>query len=391
MTNVILKELYPLVVQSYEINKNKLQQCVGRFIDARQSKLYAIAPYDRIYFGKEDEDDFFNSINIESKKVEDIINKTYYSKIKNFNPRAAKCPFVCCLMCLLRYFNIKKLYKELDIYTGYLSFSGSFYPSIHFGSYPKVQPSEYPYIMDYVVNNCLSGRYDLKKQGNIFKAIRSVAKTWNDSYGYKFKDFEDDDVVYLIQQLRDRIKSFMQNIAEVYYDIYKRKDTYFTYDGDSLDDNNYHLADNDSLLSDRIIEKTITYINTNRPNYQWCLLSQDKRNLVKADEIQEIITSIINDPINIPDIREFIRCIVSVFMHQSKTKDIKQYEFLKISVVPKPNSKDPLEIKKMKIVEKWLNENSPLYRKRRNRAATESAYKKAIISYFSLCIYNVNK
>ena len=387
--SVVKDKLYTLVSKQYELNKDKLKKCFGRFVEKRQEDLYDIAPASRIYFGQEDIDDFFNSLGMAEKDVVEIVKNTYYYPIANFNPRAAKDSFTCTILCLVRYSLLHKLEKELEMYTAYMSFSGKFYPSIHYSSFPKVQPSEYRHVIEYVVNHELSGRFDIKKEGNVFKAVRSIGSTWYNTYGSKFKSFDDEDVVYVIQQLHNRIKSFIQNIAEVYYDVYAKKDTYLTYDSDNLSDTSYHLADNDSLRMERILEKSMTYMNNNRVNYTWCISSSDQ--YVSADELREIMTSIINESSNIPDMREFIRCMLTVFFSQSDTKDINDPHFLALTIVPKPNTKDEYEIRKKEIVEKWLDENSPQYRKRRNRPATASSYQKAVVKYVALCVYNVNK
>ena len=39
----------------------------------------------------------------------------------------------------------------------------------------------------------------------------------------------------------------------------------------------------------------------------------------------------------------------------------------------------------------WLDENSPNYRKRKNRAATAISYYKSILTYIVLTIVSVNK
>lgn len=387
--SVVKDKLYTLVIKNYETNKNKIKACFGRFVEKRQQDLYDIAPASRIYFGQEDIDDFYNSLGITELEANEIIKGTYYYPISNFNPRAAKDAFTCTMLCLIRYSVLNNLSKEVEMYTAYLSFSGKFYPSIHYSSFPKVQPSEYRHVIDYVVNHELSGRYDIKKEGNIFKAVRSIGNTWYNTYNSKFKSFDDEDVVYLIQQLHNRIKSFMQNIAEIYYDVYAKKDTYLSYDSDSLSDDNYHLADNDSLKMERILEKTMTYMNNNRVNFSWCISSSDQ--YVRADEVKEIMTSILNDSVNIPNMRELIRCMLTIFFTQSDTKDINDPHFLALTIVPKPNTKDQYEIRKKDIVEKWLNENSAQYRKRRNRPTTASSYQKSVTKYVALCIYNVNK
>ena len=103
--------------------------------------------------------------------------------------------------------------KDAELATIYLSFSGKFYPSLHYRSYP-IAPAKH--VMEYVVNNVLTSKYDLKTYGNVIGAIKSVGKTWLDAYKSKFKSFTDEDVVYLLQQLYSRIGSFMKNIATEY-------------------------------------------------------------------------------------------------------------------------------------------------------------------------------
>ena len=137
--------------------------------------------------------------------------------------------------------------KELELATIYLSFSGKFYPSIHYSSFPKVEPNQYRHIMEYVVNNKLTNKFDLKIHGSVLGAVKSIGLTWINSYEDLFKTSDDEDIVYLIQQLHNRIKSFMKNIATLYYETYDNKDSYLTYDSDNLDEDSYRLADNDSL------------------------------------------------------------------------------------------------------------------------------------------------
>jgi hypothetical protein len=78
-------------------------------------------------------------------------------------------------------------------------------------------------------------------------------------------------------------------------------------------------------------------------------------------------------------------------MVNSKDKDIKNIDFISTSITPKPNTKNTNILREKEIVEDWLNENSPSYRKRRSREATKSSYHKSVITYFTLCIYSANK
>lgn len=401
--NVLITRVYPMIKKKMDNSqiKNKYKQCITRFIDKRSNELFAIAPYTRIYFGEEDALDFYNSLGINPREIQEAINDTYYGRVANFNPRAAKDPFTISIMMIIKYLydarsktkaNTKQYddaNKELGLSVIYLSFSGSFYPSIHYGSFPKVQPSEYPQVMDYVVNNLLTQKFDLKREGNVFGAIKSINNTWLDGYEDLFDDFTDDNIVYLIQQLHNRIKSFMKNIAELYYDTYDNKDHVLTYDSDNLDDDSYRLADNDSLKVERAVENTMTYINTHSIDYSICKRSADAN--VKADEIKNIMELILNNNDNISEIKELTRCIISDYFQHVKNPDLRDLKFLSYTMTVKPNTKEPLILRQKEIIIGWLQQYSQRYVKTRNRPDTQSSYFKSILGYFVILISRSNK
>lgn len=388
-TKALVTGLYPIVSNSLSKNTNKFKQCVGKFVERRARELYDTCPCDRIYFGVEELKEFYAAMGFTASDVMQHLEKTYYYPIANFNPRAAKDEFTVAMIMVIRYFYLHKMEKETEIAATYLAFSGKFYPSIHSGSYPKFQPSEHRHVMEYVVNSELTNKFDLKREGSIFGAIRSICNTWLESYGDRLRDCDDEDIVYIVQQLHNRIKSFMKNIAEVYYKVYADKDHYLSFDSDSMDEENFRIADNDSLKAERIVEKTITAINSFKVDPKICEMASDSN--VRTPEVHSIIETILNDNDNLPEVRELIQSIVIEYMVNSKDKDIRNIDFISSSITPKPNSKNPNILRQKEIVEEWLNEASPAYRKRRSREATKSSYHKSIITYFTLCIYNANK
>jgi len=388
-TDALVKELYPLVANSLAKNTNKLKQCIGRFIEKRSKELYDTCPCDRIYYGVDDKQDFFKTLGIQESQVTDILSRTYYWDIAAFNPRAAKDELTVTLLMVVRYFYLKKMQSELELSSIYLAFSPKFYTSIHTGQFPKFSPSEYRHIMEYVVNNLLNERYDLKSQGSVFKAIKSICVTWLNTYGDKLRNSDDDDAVYMIQQLHNRIKSFMKNIAEVYYEAYNNKESYLVYDSDNVSEDNYHIADNDSLRIERHVEKTMSYINSTSVDYRICKMASDSN--VKTDEVKGIIELILNDNTNVVLIKELIRLIITDYFSVDKMKDVRDVKFISYSITPKPNSKNPIILRQKSIIEAWLNENSPAYRKRKSREATKSSYHKSVTTYFVLLIHAANK
>ena len=94
---------------------------------------------------------------------------------------------------------------------------------------------------------------------------------------------------------------------------------------------------------------------------------------------------------NLDEMLELCRIIISMYYAQSKTKDVRDIDFITYTLRAKPNSKDKNELRRRQIIEKWLDENSPAYRKRKSRALTKISYNKAVLTYFTLVIQQANK
>lgn len=388
MTNAILKQVYPMVASALDKNMNSFKNCLNRFFTNRAKALYDIAPCERIYFGQDDLDDFYMTTKLNEKAIRDALTNTYYYGIAAFNPRAAKDEFTIAALMVIRYMYLKNKQKELELALSYLAFSGKFYPSIHYAMFPKVQPSEHRYVMEYVVNNELTNKYDLKTKGHVFGAVRSICMTWLDSYKKRFTDMDDEDAVYLIQQLHNRIKSFMKNIATLYYEAYENKE-YLTYDSENHSEEGYRLVGTDSAKAQKVIEKTMNVVTTSEVDFKLCKMAADKN--VHTEEVKSIIETILNSENSVAEIKELVTLIVCTYFEQSKTKDVRDINFITYSVAPKPNTKDPHILREKEIVENWLNEHSAAYRKRRSRNDTKNSYHRAIYIYFTLLIHNANK
>lgn len=389
VTTVLKDKIYPKVNSSLSKSGGvaKYKRNIQAYFNAKHDEIYNVAPYTRILFGQKETDDFFKSVGLEEKDIENDLHGTYYWEM-NFNPKAAKNPLTVTMMMIIRYFikNKDDLNAELSVI--YLAFTGKFYASVHYNSFPKVQPSEYKHVMDYVINEMLSQKFDLKREGTVFGAVRSICRTWLKTYHDQFINPDDHDITLLIQQLHGRLKSFMSNIASLYYEAYD-KNLYITYDSDNYSEDNYRIVDSDSLKAERCVENTMLAINGNNIDIRLCRLSSDKN--VDVTEIRSIIESIQSERSNLPTIKELLRIMVGEFFKISKEKDVTSIEFVNWAITPKPNSKNPNIIRQEEIVRSWLNENSPNYRKRKNREGTESSYRKSILKYYALMINKCNK
>ena len=391
-TKAILQKIYPKVEEALKKNKLKWKRHLSQFISSRSEMLFDTMPCDRIYYYDKDRDELFSSLGLNRLELNQYLKETYYYSINKFNPSYAKDITSIVDMCIIRYFLLSNDKKDLDLSLIYFGFSAKMYPSIHYGLFPTVAPSKYRYVMEYVVNNKLTNKYELKITGSVIGSVKSILLNWINFYSKMYKAFDDEDVVYLIQQAHNRIKSFLKNIAKLYYESYEDKE-YITYDKDSLpgegESGAYHLADNDTFKLQKYVEKTMTKINTLQVEYKDCKACADAN--VRTEEIKSIIESILNNKSNLKIIREFVTCLIASFMEQSSEKDVASIKFLSYTIKTKPNSKNPLIIRIKEICNKLLEENSIRYTKRKRRESTRLSYEKAVLTYFAIIIINSNK
>lgn len=381
-TKAIITKLYPIVDKSLSKNVSKYKKLMSTFIERRSQDLFDTVPCSRLFYNDNDREELFTMMGIKESEVQSIINETYYGNITKFNPASAKDPTTVLGLTIVRYFFTKKMSKELELACIYLSFSGKMYPSVHYRSW-NIEPARH--VLEYVVNNKLSRKYDIVSQGSVFGAVKSISTTWMRSYDDKLKLFRDEDVVYLIQQLHDRIGSFIKNIAEEYYDSYANKDDFVAYSNDDLSDDNYHIADSDSLKGDRVVEATMEKLTSSRVDYNICKMCSDEN--IKTDEIKSIMESILLTKNNIGEVRELVTIVIMTYFVQSKNKDVRDIDFITYSLAPKPNTKDVNILRSKEIVENWLTENSQSYIRRKSRLVTKNSYNKAVLMYIVLFIH----
>jgi hypothetical protein len=391
-TTAILDLVYPIVEKALDTNYSKWKHCMSEFIQKRSSMLFDIAPFDRIYYNDIDRDTLFTSLGINRKDIRAGMKETYYWNMSPFKPASAKDETTIVVMCIVRYFMKKKNQKDLDLAMIYQAFTGKYYPSIHYGFFKLAAPSKYRHIMEYVVNHMLSQKFDLKSKGSVIGAIKSINETWLKTYTKNMNSYTDEDITYMIQQLHNRIKSFMKNIANMYYEAYKNKD-FITYDKDSLpeegDGSVYHLATNDSLKLNSYVENTMTLINTTRVDVKVCKDASDGN--VSAEEIRNIMEAIFGDKEQLPRVKEFIELVIASFLASSTVKDVNSVQFVQFCIKPKPNTKDPTVLRAKDLIDEFLDDVSIAYRKRKHRNATKQSYHRAFNYYFCAIIIKANR
>lgn len=387
-TTAIRSKLYPKIANLMDKNILKYRKAVESMINYRSKDLYDIAPFSNMFFIESDKQAFYKALDITEEEIRNCVKETYFYPIAKFNPRSAKDEFTAMQTCIIRYFYKKKDIKNTELATAVLLLSGKFYPSAFSMSFPTVSPSEYRDIMVYAVNNEMSNKFDLKVNGSVFGALKSIGNTWLSTYADMINGFSDEEYVYIIQQLQTRLRSFMKNVADVYYTCYEDKD-YLTLNSDNFEQDSYRIADSDTLRAERAIDKTINKLNASKADYTICkMVSSD---LCRITEVQSIIDSVLSDPSKQSEVRELIGLMVSTYYAQSKNKDVRDIDFITFTISPKPNTKDKNILRQKEIITNWLEKSPSSFNRRKSRLATANAYYKAVYGYFAIAIHNANK
>lgn len=390
ITYCMVDNVYPMVEQSLNKNLNKYKNAIADFINYNHEYLYDVAPCNIIYHRQTDVDNLFKALGFTENDICDAMRDSFFWNI-SYHPRAAKEPYVIVLMMAIRYFLKKKMNKEAELTIVYLAFSGMFYASLYRGkAFPSVDPSKYRAVMDYVVNNMLTNKHDLKIHGNVFGAIRSQCNTILETYKSIFLERSDDkEYADVVQQIRDREKSWLMNIAKLYYKA-KEDKLYLNMETDNLSDTKeFRITDNDSLKATRYTQNTVNYLVSNTVSLQ--IANKCKDSNVKATEIKDIMESLLSNKDNLEDITRVTNILICDFMKNNPDKSINSIDFISHSIKTKPNTKDAYIIELKDTMLKWLDENSPNFRKRKSRIATKISYQKALLMYITLAIVYANK
>ena len=386
-TDVIGKKIYPIVSAALQKNESKFKANIKKFFQDRHEQLFAIAPYDRIYFNQTDIDNIYKSLGLQEIQILQLMKEVFFWN-EPYNPQCAKEPYVETLMCCIRYYLKKNNKKDAYLVCTFMAFTGKFYASVHGAAFPTVAPIKYKSVMDYVVNNMLSDKFDLKKYGTVFGAIEAMCKTFIDTYEKQFKenDISDDTFGKLIQQLRTREMSFMMNIQSLYMEAYENK-YYLNCESENENPDDFRLPGNDSATALRLTENTMNYLTSTYVSLEICNKCKDSN--VKALEIKDIMEGILGDKNNLPQVRRLVNIMICNFMAQNPGKKVGSIEFVAFTTKAKPNTKNPVEIEQKQIITKWLDENSPNYRRRKSRQATANSYIKSVTMYFTLVINKI--
>ena len=92
-STIVIPKLYNFVKPFITKNDSKFRANIAKFVNDRHELLFALAPYDRIYFNQTDIDLMFKSLGFTENDVRNIIQDCYFYDIP-INPQCIKEPYV---------------------------------------------------------------------------------------------------------------------------------------------------------------------------------------------------------------------------------------------------------------------------------------------------------
>ena len=377
-TFIFLKQQYPKVESSLKNKKNSddLQTYIRKYIDRNSEILFDKAPSKRLFFKEQDINIAYQTTGTNPTDIANLIkeNKLTESSWQIFNK-----PFNWCMAMTLRYYYVNKKEKEMQACLMYLTLS--LFSSLHFKYFPYV-PNEN--IMTFTVNN-LNNKYYIKQFGILFKALFETAVNCHQTYADYLKISSDRHLIEYIMNLRTRLNSFMQNIADEYYKN-QQSGNYLNYEKDNDDPDNYYETDNISFLINKMADNCTTMLLTHGVDLKLCNLSAQICE-VSRTSVKSALDSIIKNENR--DIREIIILILQQYLvvekHNPQTIGTKEFISVCMSVYSKSNTIDENVLRIKDILDKWLNDNSEKYTKT-ERVATKSNFRKAIFLFFVFTI-----
>jgi len=392
-TSAIDSNLYPKVANSLAKNGSKYKQMISRFMAKRQETMYQTFPASRIAYGETDINDLLNSLDLRLDEVMADISGAYFFEIPEFNPRAAKTAVTEISMCIIKYFYLKKDKRSLELALLYLAFSGNFYPSIHYKYFKVVEPRRYQHVVDYVINEYMDNKYEVKSTGSLVGAITNLCNKCMDTYGDRLftkKPMLDEDYVYFIQQMYTRISSMINKCAGAYYECYNKK-LYMTYQSDNVEDeDNFRIAESDLSRAEMLTQKTMTYLTTHDADFKTAKRACNDR--VKTTEIMDFMDKTTKSPDNLDKLRELIRLKLVLYMKDTGKPTIDDtIGFMTYSITPSPNTTDKDKLREKELTMEILRDNADSYRRRSQNPKVEVMYRQALNTYLTMIIIEAFK
>lgn len=386
-TYIIKDAIYPKVeaVLSTPTGDRKFRNLVQKFIDKNSDKLHTSGPVYMIAFTDVDKEEYFELFNVTKEELLKPIN----AMTKMVNDKASwkllkQNPIFCLFYNCIRFYTLKRNNTGVNI--SLAIYALSVYPSVFSSMF---QYGANPDVMQYTIDN-LSQKYMIKHAGNLFSTLMLSIQNSYKFLRNAFVDANDIEVIRFIARIRNDQKSLLKNVANNYYDNYKkglRVTTQSEVYGDNqmIDD----TLNNTSVVEDTTRKIVISMI-TNGVDITRASAAAKISQISIVDlrlHLSKIVTEERTD-----ELRKFIEAILFIYLYQEKHKpnEINEQRFLQFSLelFRRTNTNDVNVVTIKSLLQKWSEDTGVTQRFR--RLASQINYKKGIFIYMILCIQYYN-
>ena len=358
-------------------HSKEIIRIISKYVDRNTDALVTLGPVNNIVFFDSDRIPIYEILSITKDELVATIKKSSdVSKSVN-----ASDPFNVAMTLMIRYFCMTNKDAERKACALYLLLS--MYPSL-FAKYFKFKPNEN--IMSYTISS-MSNKFKIKQKGTMLSVLDDVVSTCDNHYTPELKRFTDKDVATYIMAIKTRVNSILKNICNEFMK-HHRAGNYINYEEDNMDEDNFTVADSNSLLIRRVTDAVTLQIAVHGPEMR-CVSLAAKMCKVSVNAMRTAVTQLCKESKNKAKITELVSDIMYDFLfNETNTQqDIKSTKFTlyALNTYKKSNTSNNNILKIKAILDEWLTEYSEQYKKT-NVQSTINNFRRALYMFWVFTI-----
>lgn len=387
---VFFNTFYERVVKNMRKNERNLMMAIALYRDKNIDILSSPYLYDYTKFNPEDAEPLYRCTGISEQEVDEAVRelKKYIKEnCRNLgiNPPdfANTTSFRMLLILVMRYFMERGDKQKLEECCSYYAYS-MFY-TIYYNYFRNMKIRKETMI--YVMAN-MSNKFKIKQEKTVDGMISYSVKLCANTYTKRIMDCTDQDMMYVIGQIKSRMRDFIKNIKNAYVKADKDKEVIHI-SSERLDDEDAGtkvFIDRQSTMSE-IAGLAQQYTNTfiQKAVDMEIVKLVSKLDEVARSEISIALDSLRRDPVRIPEVQKFYNSIFYIYLSENSSSltSVHSKSFLTVmdAVYRRGNTKDPNVNTVKSLINTWLEATSQMYRQTQS-PTTLNNLRRSIFHYF---------
>lgn len=293
----MLKDIYSTRINSNLTTANikQLENKIGAYVDSNSEILLTLDFSRRFSFADSDRAVLYDVVGISEQEFTTSIRQ---EKAIPKNNKIQSNPFYLLTILTTKAFLDKKDEPHALLVLQYMALN--MYVSAHKGTFKYNATKQ---IMDYTIAH-LESSFIIGKMNSIYEFLMDNTKTVLNTYRDRILSGTDRDLTYVTDAMWTRIKQKIIRLGRVYYKNHE-SGNYLNSDVDSYTDEEFHEADNDSFVADRLTNKV--YIKLINRRYDTRLI---KYAITSSDVTYQRIKNLMDDIVD-SDQNNEIRTVIS--------------------------------------------------------------------------------